>query len=144
MNTFAVNIDVVNISENVTPLAAGAAAAGAWALVNLVFVLMGILLAVVTLALVIPLLRRKKDGSNVLHRSIGARVSLIGFGLTAAIALAAAALFFVTEKLFGAQVLIDEWTLVHAVLIALEVAAAAATLVLSTGREEEVLVPADQ
>lgn len=144
MNTFAVNIDVVNISENVTPLAAGTAAAGAWALVNLVFVLMGILLAVVTLALVIPLLRRKKDGSNVLHRSIGSRVSLIGFGLTAAIALAAAALFFVTEKLFGAQVLIDEWTLVHAVLIALEVAAAAATLVLSTGREEEVLVPADQ
>ncbi len=128
------------LSESVTPLATGNTNSAVWAFTNLILVLVGILFAMVTLAIVIPVKKQRDDEEDFQDNetfSSKYRPRYILFGIVALLAVAGLVSFFVTENMSLMMVLTDEWTVLNATILIIETIVMIGTLTLVLRQREE-------
>jgi putative Mn2+ efflux pump MntP len=103
------------IGEVVTPLAGETEGTIYWAFINLVLILAGILVALITLLFITPAKKREEDeGERKNHPGI------MMFALTAILAVAGIVLFLITEDVNRPLAMIDNWTAFNALILGLE------------------------
>jgi uncharacterized membrane protein len=134
----AEEVDAAQIGQTVTPLAGGSVDTTVWALANLIIAVMGIVLVAVIAVLVMPQRNREeKNSQNDKRSSKTSRASFVGLGLMALTALVGIVFFVLTEDMTRTMVALDEWTIINAIILAVELVVSVLTLMLSKRDEEE-------
>jgi hypothetical protein len=116
-----------DLSDGITPKAAGASQAAGWALLNLLFALLGVVFMAGSVVL-----RRRKEYIGDEEYELKGR-SPVWLIVSAVLAAAGVILFVLTENITTTMNLVDEYTIVHAVLFA---AVAVITLICLKARTE--------
>jgi lysylphosphatidylglycerol synthetase-like protein (DUF2156 family) len=104
------------IGEVVTPLAGETEGTIYWAFINLVLILVGVTVALITLLFVLPPKKREEDEMERKYR-----LDIMMFALTTILAVVGIALFLITEDVTRPIVMIDKWTALNVLILGLEV-----------------------
>jgi len=119
----------LEIDDDNTPLAESERTSAAWALVNLILAVAGIVLAIIT---AVRALLRKRDKYEEYNYEINRaaeneeyqkKIRVVCLTVAMIMALAGIILFFITEDMRLPMVLVDRWTIVNAVIFIIEVIA---------------------
>jgi uncharacterized repeat protein (TIGR02543 family) len=131
----AAGVPVLNIGGLEIPLVGGHGF-DTWALVNLILTIAGVILILVTLILWI---RKRRDeaedrefiynnGSTLKGEPGGKNSGNLWLIIAAALSIVAAVFFMIAEDMSKTMVLLDKWTIVNAVILAIEIVAVNRTL----------------